>query len=57
MMPIPHAFNLLGWVAASGSLVGVALLTYWTNTVMVQVGSGCHKLSHLQLAMLLVAAG
>jgi hypothetical protein len=40
MMPIPHAFNLLGWVAACGSLVGVALLTYWTNAVMVQVRRG-----------------
>jgi amino acid permease len=37
MMPIPYAFNLLGWSLGSAMLVGVALISYWTMAVMVQV--------------------
>jgi amino acid permease len=37
MMPIPYAFNLLGWSLGSAMLVGVALVSYWTMSVMVQV--------------------
>lgn len=37
MMPIPYAFNLLGWSLGSAMLVGVALVSYWTMAVMVQV--------------------
>jgi hypothetical protein len=40
MMPIPYAFNLLGWSLGSAMLVGVALVSYWTMAVMVQVGRG-----------------
>lgn len=36
MMPIPYAFNLLGWSLGSAMLVGVALVSYWTMAVMVQ---------------------
>lgn len=56
MMPIPHAFNLLGWVAACGSLLGVAGLTYWTNTVMVQVGSSSASFMSSEGAALAAAA-
>lgn len=38
MMPIPYAFNLLGWVLGSAMLVSVALMTYWTKATMVEVG-------------------
>lgn len=38
MMPIPYAFNLLGWSLGSAMLVGVALVSYWTMAIMVQVG-------------------
>ncbi|WIA21170.1 hypothetical protein OEZ86_005042 [Tetradesmus obliquus] len=54
MMPIPHAFNLLGWVAACGSLLGVAGLTYWTNTVMVQGSAETGEASYAGLAGRLV---
>jgi amino acid permease len=39
MMPIPYAFNLLGWSLGSAMLVGVALISYWTMAVMVQVSA------------------
>lgn len=38
MMPIPYAFNLLGFGLGSAMLVGVALVSYWTMAIMVQVG-------------------
>jgi hypothetical protein len=46
MMPIPYAFNMLGLSLGSAMLVGVALLSYWTMAVMVQVrGPGQDEVS------------
>jgi amino acid permease len=54
MMPIPHAFNLLGWVAACGMLIGVAAVTYWTNAVMVQGSADTGEGSYASLVGRLV---
>lgn len=51
MMAIPRAFLLIGWLPGSIMLVGVALLTFFTLTVLVQGSAATHSSTYGELAL------